>query len=176
MLRERPAEAVPPAGAFAVFRCLHVTALPDRQAAGALAALAARTLAFPARAQQACSIVACELAENAVRYAGGGQVEVSVASGEGWVRVAVSDQGPRFHDLALAFQDGSTDRGPVGVPRPPGRVGLGSGLGAVRRLSVRVVVTQGRGTKRLEAYLTADERRLGEPCPLVVTPGDPGPG
>lgn len=67
-----------------------------------------------------------ELARNATRYGGGGQVELLIrprGAGEVWVDVVVSDQGPGIPDIHRAMQDAfSTGQS------------LGLGLPGVRRL------------------------------------------
>ena len=45
------------------------------------------------------------------------------------------DEGPPFHDFALAMRDGYDDRGPIDPCASFRRRGLGAGLGAVARFS-----------------------------------------
>jgi serine/threonine-protein kinase RsbT len=68
---------------------------------------------------------ASELARNTLVYGGGGTVEVSrVDSGRRQgIRIVFADQGPGIADLDLAFTDGYTTGG-----------GLGLGLSGARRL------------------------------------------
>ncbi|MBL7260868.1 anti-sigma regulatory factor [Paractinoplanes lichenicola] len=68
---------------------------------------------------------ASELARNTLVYGGGGSVEVtSVDNGRRkGIRIVFADQGPGIADLDLAFTDGYTSGG-----------GLGLGLSGARRL------------------------------------------
>ena len=68
---------------------------------------------------------ASELARNTLVYGGGGSVEVSrVDNGRRQgIRIVFTDQGPGIADLELAFTDGYTTGG-----------GLGLGLSGARRL------------------------------------------
>jgi serine/threonine-protein kinase RsbT len=82
---------------------------------------------------------ASELARNALVYGGGGTVEVSrVDNGRRQgIRIVFADQGPGIADLDLAFTDGYTTGG-----------GLGLGLSGARRLVDEFAVDTevGRGT------------------------------
>lgn len=88
-----------------------------------------------------CSIVAMELATNLVRYAEGGEVLLR-SFGEGMtsgLEILAIDRGPGIMDLAKCMQDGYSTGGTPG-----------SGLGAVRRLSVEfdIFSSQPHGTVR----------------------------
>ena len=107
------------------------------------AARAARELA------QACGLSAVEaqhvatavseVATNACKYAGGGQVELAPAEHEGRAGVAVSvrDAGPGIRDVAAALRDGVSSGGSLGL-----------GLPAARRLMDAFAIDSapGRGT------------------------------
>ncbi|MDY7084184.1 MAG: ATP-binding protein [Actinomycetota bacterium] len=82
---------------------------------------------------------ASELARNTLVYGGGGSVEVgSVDNGRRkGIRIVFADQGPGIADLDLAFTDGYTTGG-----------GLGLGLSGARRLvdEFDIVTAVGKGT------------------------------
>jgi serine/threonine-protein kinase RsbT len=82
---------------------------------------------------------ASELARNTLVYGGGGTVEVSrVDNGRRQgIRIVFADQGPGIVDLDLAFTDGYTTGG-----------GLGLGLSGARRLvdEFDIDTAAGRGT------------------------------
>jgi serine/threonine-protein kinase RsbT len=83
---------------------------------------------------------ASELARNTLVYGGGGIVEVSrVDNGRRpGIRIVFADQGPGISDLDLAFTDGYTTGG-----------GLGLGLSGARRLvdEFDIDTAVGRGTR-----------------------------
>ncbi|MCM4079278.1 anti-sigma regulatory factor [Paractinoplanes hotanensis] len=82
---------------------------------------------------------ASELARNTLVYGGGGWVEVEPADNgrRKGIRIVFSDQGPGIADLDLAFTDGYTTGG-----------GLGLGLSGARRLvdEFDIVTAVGEGT------------------------------
>jgi len=82
---------------------------------------------------------ASELARNTLVYGGGGWVEVAPADNgrRKGIRIVFSDQGPGIADLDLAFTDGYTTGG-----------GLGLGLSGARRLvdEFDIVTAVGEGT------------------------------
>jgi len=82
---------------------------------------------------------ASELARNTLVYGGGGTVEVSrVDNGRRpGIRIVFADQGPGIADLDLAFTDGYTTGG-----------GLGLGLSGARRLvdEFHIDTAAGQGT------------------------------
>lgn len=83
---------------------------------------------------------ASELARNTLVYGGGGMVEVSrVDNGRrAGIRIVFTDEGPGIADLDLAFTDGYTSGG-----------GLGLGLSGARRLVDEFAIDTevGRGTR-----------------------------
>ncbi|MBI5549242.1 MAG: ATP-binding protein [Deltaproteobacteria bacterium] len=147
---------------------LFVDSLADRFAAAELAQRAARSLGFGPRARAASGIIAAELAENMVRYAKGGRIEISTRFDAGALRIAATDHGPSFRDIRRAFADGSTDEGPIPPEHVAGRLGFGSGLGAVRRLSDAVVISADAAEKSIIADVARDERLRLVACPLTV--------
>ncbi len=89
-----------------------------------------------------------ELVSNAVRHAGGGELEVRiVTTPRRALEVVVRDHGPGLEDVELAVRDGWSE-GRWLVPGEPNRKGLGVGLGAVMRLmnETKFEVTDGGGT------------------------------
>ena len=84
------------------------------------------------------AIVVSELVWNVVKYGIEGSIEFERLddgeSGPGLV-IRATDIGPRFQNIELAVQDGYDDRGPIDPGSMLRRGGLGTGLGAVLRLS-----------------------------------------
>ncbi len=84
------------------------------------------TLKFSLTDQTKMVTAASELARNVLRYGGGGHAELEQLTNNGLrgVRVTFIDQGPGIADLELAFTDGYTSGG-----------GMGLGLSGARRLA-----------------------------------------
>ena len=84
------------------------------------------------------AIVVSELASNILKYGIRGSISiediVDATRGTG-VLVIARDHGRPFHDLQLALRDGYDDKGPIDPATLLKRGGLGTGLGAVVRLS-----------------------------------------
>jgi serine/threonine-protein kinase RsbT len=105
------------------------------------------------------AIVISELVSNILKYG----IEGSVAferiteqqTGAGLIIVA-SDIGPPFRNLELALLDGYDDRGPIDPGTMLRRGGLGTGLGAVLRLSDSFAVEYVSGGKTItvKRYVT----------------------
>lgn len=93
---------------------------------------------FPARGQVELAIVATELCTNILRHAGTGELRVRIVDdpvhGIG-VETIARDWGRPFRDLATAMLDGCDDAGPIAIERLVRRAGLGTGLGAVARMT-----------------------------------------
>ena len=66
---------------------------------------------------------ASELARNTLRYGGGGHAEIEMLEGFGkrGVRASFVDQGPGIDNLDLAFTDGYTSGGGMGLGLPGAR-------------------------------------------------------
>ncbi len=118
----------------------------DRFACAAEGVRIARWAGLPERAQQEIAIAIAELVSNAVRHAGGGEIEIRAlrsqdAKGQPrrGVEVIVRDSGPGL-DPKLFTEESA----PSQTPRLPGQ-GLGIGLGAVQRLMSSVVVRSAPG-------------------------------
>src|SRR4051812_4786006 len=105
------------------------------------------------------SIVVSELVSNVLKYGVEGRIEfdkfVDQQRGAGLVILA-TDIGPPFRNLELALQDGYDDRGPIDPGSMLRRGGLGTGLGAVVRLSDSFAVEYGTGEKTItvKRYVT----------------------
>jgi len=80
------------------------------------------------------AIVVSELVSNVVKYGIEFERLDDCESGPGLV-IRATDIGPRFQNIELAVQDGYDDRGPIDPGSMLRRGGLGTGLGAVLRLS-----------------------------------------
>jgi anti-sigma regulatory factor (Ser/Thr protein kinase) len=98
----------------------------------------ARKLGFPPKAIEEIAIVVSELASNILKYGPTGHIVIESVSdpqhGPG-LRIVAFDRGPPFRNLDLALRDGFHDAGPIDPDQRPRRVGIGAGLGAVRRFS-----------------------------------------
>ena len=86
----------------------------------------ARELHFDEVSRTRLGTATLELARNALAHGGGGQVVLRCLCDEGRVglEILVTDDGPGIQDLEQAMTDGYSTAG-----------GLGTGLGAARRLS-----------------------------------------
>ncbi len=119
--------------------CIAVGEATAAAAAKRFALVTARDLGFADASAGGVGIVAMELATNLYRHGGGGELLVrSVSCGDvPGVELIALDQGPGMHDPATALRDGFSTAG-----------GLGTGLGAVQRLSSRfdLYAPPGRGT------------------------------
>jgi len=98
----------------------------------------AASLGFSRNECQELAIVVSELTSNILKYGVRGTIAIesttSAIHGAGIIVVA-RDQGPPFHDIELALRDGYDDRGPIDPATLMKRGGLGTGLGAVVRLT-----------------------------------------
>jgi serine/threonine-protein kinase RsbT len=119
----------------------------DRFACAAEGVRIARWAGLPDRAQQELAIAIAELVSNAVRHAGGGEIEIRPIRSEdppGRVRlgveVIVRDSGPGLDPKLAAAEETAG----LPAPRLPGQ-GLGIGLGAVHRLMSSVVIRSAPG-------------------------------
>jgi anti-sigma regulatory factor (Ser/Thr protein kinase) len=86
------------------------------------------------------AIVVSELATNIAKHGTRGEIILVVdddSPPRGELTVIARDIGPPIHDLAIAMTDGCDDRGPIDPSLLLHRGGLGTGLGAVLRLSDR---------------------------------------
>jgi anti-sigma regulatory factor (Ser/Thr protein kinase) len=86
------------------------------------------------------AIVVSELATNIAKHGIRGEIKLILDDDvppRGEMTVIARDVGPPIRDLALATTDGYDDRGPIDPSVLLHRGGLGTGLGAVLRLSDR---------------------------------------
>jgi serine/threonine-protein kinase RsbT len=109
---------------------------------GALTMRFAKAAGFGEQGQWAAAITVEELVTNAVKHAGGGTLYLErLHEPSAGMAVVVEDNGPGIADVSRALEDGYS-RGRFITPddTPADRTGLGSGLGAVRRLMDEVLV------------------------------------
>lgn len=143
-----------------------ITAEPDVYAARRGAERLAASEGFPRIAAQEIALIASELAWNVLRHAGGGELEIRLHSdpqaGPAIVLVA-TDSAPPIADLQLAMIDGNSAAGPIPLDERLRRRGLGSGLGAVARLSDRLVQEPLAKGKRIVATRFLARPRPGAP-------------
>ncbi|HYQ01016.1 MAG TPA: ATP-binding protein [Polyangiaceae bacterium] len=105
------------------------------------------------------AIVVSELCSNVLKYGIEGSIEfdkvVDPPNGPGLVILA-TDIGPPFRNLELALQDGHDDRGPIDPGSMLTRGGLGTGLGAITRLTDAFSVQYAEGSKTISVkrYVT----------------------
>jgi serine/threonine-protein kinase RsbT len=126
----------------------HVDAYAARRAVRTLG----KQLGFSRTGSQELEIVVSELCSNIVKYGVRGSLQLSRcadATGRAGLEIVAHDVGPPFHDLELALQDGYDDRGPIDPGTLLTRRGLGTGLGAVLRLSDSLEVLPEPGGKRI---------------------------
>ena len=97
---------------------------------------------FSERATWELGIAFSELATNVLRHGGGGRITLEfVTIPEPGLLITAADKGPGISDLAAAFTDGVSEGRVLSTHVPPQlREGLGSGLGAVQRLTDEVTV------------------------------------
>lgn len=97
----------------------------------------AAAIGFAPAARQEIAIVVSELATNILKYGVRGVIAMRAvddpARGPG-LELLAEDDGPPIADLATAVLDGHGERGPID-PMLLGRGGIGSGLGAIIRLT-----------------------------------------
>jgi anti-sigma regulatory factor (Ser/Thr protein kinase) len=114
------------------------------------------------------TVVVSELGFNIVRHAVRGKIALSqVASDEHGpgVRVEASDEGPAIPDLQLAIRDRHDGAGPIDPMLLYRRPGIGSGLGAIVRLTheFRYERTPGGNHFTVVRYRQSPSRRRSPP-------------
>jgi anti-sigma regulatory factor (Ser/Thr protein kinase) len=104
----------------------------------------ARQAGFPAKRAAEIAIVASELASNIAKHGIRGDLTVMLDDPRqrGALTVVARDIGPPIRDLAVAVTDGCDGEGPIDPADFLRRGGLGTGLGAVLRLSDRFEVQE----------------------------------
>lgn len=138
--------------------------LADVLACGHRAAEYAALHGFSQRDVWELGIVVSELATNVIRHGGGGQLTVEYVTGpEPGLELTANDDGPGIEDVPAVFEDDfSEGRVLSHSVSPAHRKGLGSGLGAVRRMTdhVRIESTPGTGT-RVRAFKASHDHGHG---------------
>jgi anti-sigma regulatory factor (Ser/Thr protein kinase) len=84
------------------------------------------------------TLIVSELGYNIVRHGRGGLISLDVtahAQHGPALRIVAQDNGPEIKDFALASRDGHDAAGPIDPALLINRAGIGSGLGAIVRLS-----------------------------------------
>ncbi len=132
----------------------------------------ARELGFDEVGRACLETIALELARNTLIHGGGGEIQLSLLYDEKrvGVEIMVTDNGPGIKDLEQAMVDGYSTAG-----------GLGTGLGAARRLSDEFEIDSQpsggtRVTTRLWRHAADKERADVEARILAAHPGFPGGG
>jgi serine/threonine-protein kinase RsbT len=112
----------------------------------------AATLGFSPVACGELAIVVSELGTNILKYGRRGAVTLEAtrdpARGVG-LRISAEDEGPGIDDFEMALRDGHETSGPIDPAKFLRRPGIGSGLGAVLRLSDDLVYENTTERKRL---------------------------
>jgi len=139
-----------------------VLAEQERLWLAARAGAVARAAGFDARMQARVGLCVSELVSNAARHAGGGVLRVFVLSEPALrLEIVMEDDGPGIALPELALHDGFSEGRFIAPDDPPrSRRGLGTGLGALARLSsgLRLTQREGGGT-RVELQFVASDRR-----------------
>jgi anti-sigma regulatory factor (Ser/Thr protein kinase) len=136
----------------------------DAVGARSAARRCAGKLGFPPNEIEEIAIVVSELASNILKYGPPGQIVIESVSdshrGPG-LRIDAFDRGPPFRNIDLALQDGFHDAGPIDWDQRPRRVGIGAGLGAVRRFTDSFDYEVHPGGKRISVvrYVRGPKRR-----------------
>ena len=100
------------------------------------------------------AIVVSELATNIAKHGIRGEITLILDDDvppRGELTVIARDVGPPIHDLEMAMTDGYADRGPIDPSLILSRGGLGTGLGAVLRLSDRFEYREREEGKEIRA-------------------------
>ena len=112
----------------------------------------ASQLGFEPRACQELAIVVSELGTNILKYGVRGAVTIEATDdderGSG-LCITAEDEGPGIADFEMAIRDGHATSGPIDPANYLHRQGIGSGLGAILRLSDEMTYENDAGQKRL---------------------------
>lgn len=121
----------------------------------------AREIGFSGAELWEVGIAASELATNVARHAGGGRLTLRIlAEPARGIELCADDDGPGFSDIDRALRDGISN-GRVLAEEVPlaGRHGLGSGLGAIRRMNDELTIENKPGGGALVRALKRLPRR-----------------
>ncbi len=133
--------------------------LSDRYLCANTTRLVALRAGFDAQETAEIALSAAELASIAVRHGRRGVLEIFVLRGTGvGIELRCADEGPGFTDVDGALLDGWS-RGRPKLPEDTTRDGLGTGLGAIRRLMDELVIESGPGGAVVTARRWARPRR-----------------
>lgn len=149
-------------------RVLHVTHEEDSLWTSQEAASVARMLGFDGGDLWEIGIAAAELTTNLARHGGGGTLTLRVLEAEvPGLELLAEDEGPGFSNIEAALKDGISEGQLLVEEVPPLlRRGLGSGLGAIRRLTDTLTIQNRRaGGARVRAIKWMRDRvdRVAEP-------------
>ena len=111
-----------------------IDAFGVRQAAQGVA----EKLGFSKIAVAELKIVASELASNIIKHTPGGEITFEPWHDQQYglgISMTARDRGAPFRDLALAMRDGHDDKGKIDPALLMRRRGIGSGLGAIWRMT-----------------------------------------
>ncbi len=140
-----------PAPSAASTRTIPVRVRSDAECAAQEAKAFALAAGFGARAQWEVSIVASELATNALKFAGAGEVRLRhILEPREALVVEATDAGQGISDVQAAIADGFSEGARLSAERPRREgQGLGVGLGSVHRLmdAVKIDSDPARGTR-----------------------------
>jgi serine/threonine-protein kinase RsbT len=123
----------PDGSAAEVIAVLEISSQADHIICSREAMRTAEAMGFGAAEVSAIGISVSELVTNVVKYAGKGRITLHAI--EKGLEIIVEDSGPGIEDPELALVDGYSEGRMLDANTPRvGRRGLGSGLGAVKRL------------------------------------------
>lgn len=129
---------MPPAWSYAADEAIALTGELDVPYVQSRARAFAREIGLAVRAQWAVAIAASELATNVVKFGLPGTLTLRARPGPpAFLEIEAADRGPGFADVERALRDGVSEGLDLTTldALPRSRRGLGTGLGAVRRLT-----------------------------------------
>lgn len=111
-------------------------------------------------------IVAAELTENIAKHVGRGTIKISAADKYFVLKIVAEDEGMPIKDIDLAFTDGCSDTERILPEKLFQRLGLGCGLGAIRRFSNAINIETGATGKSITTYLLSEKNSNSMACIL----------